>query len=280
MQQLLPQHLLSRIIGKIANSKIKWLKNLFIKIFILVYKKIDLTEAIEINPFNYASFNDFFTRALKPGARTIASDENIIISPADGVIAQFEQCAKNKLITAKNFDFSLTQLLGNEQIAESFNNGHFITIYLAPHNYHRVHMPCHGILKTMLYIPGKLFSVNKKSVTAIPNVYARNERLVTIFDTGLGPVAIILIGALIVGSIETTWAGTIIPNAATTSPAQIMTWNYEHDDIKLSRGAELGRFKLGSTVIMLFPPGKVALEPLKSKDSTVQMGEIVGKILY
>jgi phosphatidylserine decarboxylase len=250
-QYILPQHGISWLMGKLANAKTNWFKNWFINAFSKHYQ-ISLDEALIQDPHQFANFNDFFTRELKPGLRPVASGSKIIVSPADGMLAACGSIKEQQLIQAKNMYFDLQSLLGgDERSAALFYNGHYATIYLAPHNYHRVHMPFSGTLCKAIYIPGRLFSVNRMTSQLIPNLYARNERLVLIFETELGPAAVILVGALIVGSMQTVWMnkpyrGQTIKDVTPDEP------------IHLEKGAEVGRFLLGSTVLVLLPPGQLA----------------------
>lgn len=246
LQQILPHDIVSRIAGKLAECRMRLIKNLCITVFAKIYH-IDLSEAQETNSKNYEHFNAFFTRALKPGARPLPENPNIIVSPVDATIAQIGKIHDNALITAKSAKLSLPQLLADEHLAHFFAGGDFVTLYLSPSNYHRVHMPVAGNLLEMIHVPGQLFSVNKKTVAQIPDVFCRNERVVTIFETAIGKVAIILVGALIVGSIETYWEKTF---ASKQLRSRCKIWHYRNE-IKLARGQELGRFKLGSTVIMV-----------------------------
>lgn len=241
----LPQRLLNFIADRLANSTLVWLKNCLIRYFLWQYT-VNLEEAIQTDPYQYKSFNDFFTRALKPEARPIVLSNDQLISPVDGYIGQIGTIEHGSLIQAKGHSYSVVDLLGGDQNeASSFQSGTFSTLYLAPHNYHRVHMPIDGALTKMIYIPGKLFPVNPKSVQRTPNLFARNERVITFFDTPQGRMAVILVGAMIVGSIETVWAGTI-----TSSEAKPCHWDY-HPTIHFKQSEEIGRFKLGSTVIVL-----------------------------
>jgi len=271
-QHFLPHHLLSRLVGVLAHSRISWIKNTFITWFIKRYQ-VNMSLAAEPNPRNYPTFNDFFTRALKPNIRPIAPGENVIISPADGAISQLGNIHQGKIFQAKGFDFSLNQLLGgDETLAAPFSNGSFATIYLAPKDYHRVHMPLAGKLREMIYIPGELFSVNTQSAASIPNLFARNERVVALFDTPQGEMALVLVGAMIVASIETVWAGLIAPSRI----KKIQHWRYAADEISLEKGAETGRFQLGSTVVALFS-SVVAWEEQLKAGSLLSMGESLGK---
>jgi phosphatidylserine decarboxylase len=274
-QYLAPQHLLSRLVGKIANAKTVWLKNACIRKFIKRYG-VNMEEAIQAAPEDYTSFNDFFTRALKPGTRPIAEPMDAMVSPADGVISASGDISADRLIQAKDKTFSLSTLLGGDaQDAEAFLDGSFFTVYLAPKDYHRVHMPCSAQLKKMLYVPGKLFSVNQRTCETIPDLFARNERVVCLFDSDAGPLAMVLVGAMIVAGIETPWAGQVAPanHGASTN-------DYQHQQpaIQLGKGEEMGRFKLGSTVIVLVGPGAVSWQDDLQENSEVRMGEALGTI--
>ncbi len=235
---------------------------------------IDLSNAKDPNPNNYACFNDFFTRALKSNARPIASITNAIISPVDGHISQIGKIEKNQIIQAKGHKFTLADLIGTEH-APKFINGNFATVYLSPQDYHRVHMPISGKLEQMLHIPGKLFSVQPDVINNVPNLYARNERVVNIFQTAIGPVAVIMVGAILVASIETVWAGEVTP----PTRKQITKWNYAEQDIQLDRGAEMGRFQFGSTVIILFSENKISWSKKLKPETQVNMGQTIGEIL-
>lgn len=273
IQYCLPQHLLSRLIGAIAKCRWRWLKNLLIRWFCKCYN-IDLSTAKEQNISNYACFNEFFTRALKPNARPIATATNAIISPVDGHISQIGSIDKHQIIQAKGHKFTLADLIGTEH-APKFINGNFATLYLSPQDYHRVHMPISGKLEQMLHIPGKLFSVQPDVINNVPNLYARNERVVNIFQTTIGPVAVIMIGAILVASIETVWAGEITP----PTRKQILKWNYTKQNIQLDRGAEMGRFQFGSTVIILFPENTISWNTKLKPENKVNMGQTIGEIL-
>jgi len=271
IQYLLPQHILSWLCGKLASCRIQWIKNFFIMCFIKKYK-INLIEYKEENPYNYATFNEFFTRELKVGMRPLPRQNNIIIAPCDGTISQIGKIKNNTLIQAKGFNYTLFGLLGSKEFANNFVNGHFATIYLAPSNYHRVHMPCSGTLLHMSYIPGKLFSVNKKTAEVIPNLFANNERVVAIFETLVGKMAVILVGAMIVGGIETSWAGTINLQHAKA----IRNIDYRKEQVVLARGDEMGRFKLGSTVIVLFGEHALNWQKEITLNQPLKMGAELG----
>ncbi len=246
-QYILPKHIISILAGKLADVKTPWIKNLFIKKFAKAYD-IDMSIAIEPELTNYESFNHFFTRAIDLETRPISPDTNNLCCPVDGAISQFGQIEAGQIIQAKGHQFTTLDLLGgDEALSKSFGQGEFCTIYLAPKDYHRIHMPCDGELQSMIHIPGQLFSVNPLTARNVPNLFARNERVVNIFSTPFGKMAIVLVGATIVGSIETVWAGNITPPSRKTTE----TWLYKEGEYSLSKGQEMGRFKLGSTVILL-----------------------------
>ncbi|MGE3919535.1 MAG: archaetidylserine decarboxylase [Gammaproteobacteria bacterium] len=267
---LLPKHLISRFIGILADSKISWIKNTFIHFFIKKYH-VNLNEAAITNPSDFKNFNDFFTRHLKKETRIITPGKNIIISPVDGAISQLGSIHKNKIIQAKKHDYSVGALLGSEN--HFFENGKFITVYLAPKDYHRIHMPFTGKLISMRYIPGSLFSVNPRAAETIPGLFAKNERVVCLFETSIGKMAVVLVGAMIVASIHTVFAGLIAPNRS----KKIIDHDYSTQNILLNKGDELGHFQLGSTVIVLFENEKMHWEPSLSADSALQMGELIGE---
>ncbi len=235
-------------------------KNTLIRKFIDLYK-VDMDEALETNPVRYRSFNDFFTRALHPNARPVNEDENSIVSPADGILSQAGDIENGAIFQAKGHDYSLLELLGGDLVwSRRFEEGSFATIYLSPRDYHRVHMPFTGTLQKMIHVPGRLFSVNDTTTRRVPGLFARNERVVCLFETELGPMAVILVGALFVASIETVWAGTITPVSR-----QVRRWEYPptppDEPVRLEKGEEMGRFNMGSTVILLF--GKDVLDWLE-----------------
>ena len=259
------------VLGRSARCRNRFIKNLFIRIFCRCYD-IQMSEAIEENAFAYATFNDFFIRRLKFSARPMNEG---IVSPADGTISQLGYLENDSLLQAKGKQYSVTQLLaGDNKLANTFNNGAQALIYLAPNNYHRVHMPMSGRLLQMIYVPGTLYSVSPTTAQHIDGLFAKNERVIAIFDTTVGKMAVILVGAMIVGSITTVWAGQITPPRNQT---EISTDDYSTQEIHLEKGQELGYFSLGSTVIVLFEKDRVEWnEQLAS--STIQMGQSVGTI--
>ncbi|VVC76808.1 Phosphatidylserine decarboxylase proenzyme [Aquicella siphonis] len=272
IQYLLPHHLITAIMGWLARIRIEWLKNWMIKRFIRKYQ-VDMTTALIENPDAYPDFNSFFTRRLKPELRPIAARSGEIACPVDGCIAQIGQIHKNQLLQAKGFYFDLETLLGEDsRLASAFYDGTFATLYLAPRDYHRVHSPFSGRLVQSIYLPGKLFSVNRMTSELIPQLYSRNERLVMLFDTAAGPMALIMVGAMIVGNIQTVWMN----QPVRTRHRQIVSPSSE---IQFQTGDELGHFKLGSTVILLFGKNRVAWEPLLHPHSTVLFGQLLGNML-
>lgn len=269
-QALLPQHVLSQLAGKLADAKTPWLKNWLIRRFIRTYN-VDMHDALHTEPEAYISFNDFFTRQIADGARPIDAHPNTIISPADGTIAQIGHIEDNQLLQAKQFYFDLDGLLGGDTTqANLFRHGHFATIYLAPHNYHRVHMPLNASLKHCAFIPGKLFSVNQTTSMDIPRLYSRNERLITYFDTDAGPMAVIFVGAMMVGSIQTCWMSQPVRCSHLNS-------NIKHPHLHLSKGDELGLFKLGSTVILLFGENRVNWSNSLEAGHAIRVGQAIGQ---
>lgn len=250
LQRLLPQHSLSRLAAKPAEAKAAWLKNLLIRQAVRTYG-INLDEAISGNPDDYDCFNSFFTRRLRPDARPLRGDKNSLVSPADGCISQYGVIDRDRLIQAKGIDYSASRLLGEAAsdptgfAASHFANGEFMAIYLSPRDYHRVHMPVDGDLLLARYIPGRLFSVNSATTARIDNLFTRNERLVTIFDTPAGKCGIVMVGAMLVAGIASSWHGRYRPGVITET-------RHKPGDVRLAKGDELGRFYFGSTVIMLF----------------------------
>ncbi|PHS33612.1 MAG: phosphatidylserine decarboxylase [Methylophaga sp.] len=235
---------------RLANSKVSWFKKIFIH-FIVSRYKVNINEAAETNLSTYSSFNTFFTRALREGIRPIADGDNIMTSPVDGAISQIGKIDAGRIIQAKGRNYSVVELLGGDAtLAAQFEQGQFATIYLSPKDYHRIHMPLTGTLNMMRYIPGKLFSVNPRTARAVPKLFARNERVVTVFETEQGPLVMVLVGAIFVGSMETVWAGKITPPYS----RDVKKWDYEGKEaIRLEKGQEMGRFNMGSTVVLLLP---------------------------
>ncbi len=274
LQYLIPQHALSRLVGMLARSEVPWIKTTFINLFMKRFG-IDLSEAQIEDPDQFETFNAFFTRALKPDARPLeASDAADIACPADGAVSQLGAIRANQVFQAKGHDYSLYDLLGGDSaLASEFTNGQFATIYLSPRDYHRVHMPVTGTLRETRYVPGDLFSVNEATANGVPNLFARNERLVCIFDTERGPAAVILVGAMIVAGIETVFSGQVTP-----LPKQVVTTDYLRTaPITLEKGDELGRFLLGSTVVLLFPEGQASFQADLKAGSLVRVKGKLGQ---
>jgi phosphatidylserine decarboxylase len=270
-QYLLPQHGLSRLMLAATRVRAEWFKNWSIRGFLTLYR-VDMSEAAEPDPYRYGSFNEFFTRALKDGARKVAADAAAIASPVDGCISEAGTIDRNRLLQAKGRDYGLAELLAAQPWAGRFEGGSFATIYLAPFNYHRVHMPLRGQLKETVYVPGRLFSVNAATAQHVPGLFARNERVLTLFDSDAGQFALLLVGALNVGSIATVWAGDITP------AARRVVSRVPSPPTTLEKGAELGRFNMGSTVILLFEPNRVRWHPSVHAGSAVRLGQSLGVI--
>jgi phosphatidylserine decarboxylase len=269
LQYLLPQHLLSRLVGWIAESRIGVVRALLIRGFLRHYP-VDLAEAARPDPGAYASFNDFFTRRLKPGARPLDADPRAALCPADGVLSQSGPIAGDALLQAKGIDYSVASLLGGDAaLAAEFAGGAFATIYLAPHNYHRVHTPLAGTLRLARFAPGDLFSVNAATAASVPGLFTRNERVVCVFDTAAGPMAVVLVGALFVGSMSLAWADRIRPGGG----RRVRELPVREPIVALDRGAELGWFNMGSTVVLLFGPRGPALVEGLEPGRMLRVGE-------
>nr|WP_275669184.1 archaetidylserine decarboxylase [Pseudoalteromonas shioyasakiensis] len=273
----MPKHFISRMVGKLAAAKAGGLTTALIKLFIKQYK-IDMSEAKYPDPVHYKTFNEFFTRPLKEGIRPLAEENDIIAHPVDGAISQLGDVVDGQIIQAKGHDYSLQALLGGkEEDTAPFLGGKFATIYLAPKDYHRIHMPVDGTLSKMIYVPGDLFSVNPLTAQNVPNLFARNERVVAIFETEIGPLAMVLVGATIVASIETIWAGTVTPPAG----KDVFSWNYPttgDNAITLKKGEEMGRFKLGSTVILAWGANQAEFLSDQHPETVTRMGTPFAKI--
>lgn len=270
-----PHHLVSRITFRLARLDTP-LKDTVTRLFIRAFN-VDMSEAAEPDPRRYASFNAFFTRALKSGARPVASGVDAIASPADGAISQLGEIEAGRIFQAKGQSFSVRELLGGSAArAAPFTHGKFCTIYLSPRDYHRVHMPLDGRLKEMVHVPGRLFSVSQYATRVIPRLFARNERMAAIFDTACGPMAVVMVGAVNVSAIETVWAGLVTPPAG----KGVRSIDYTRDSaaaVRLERGEEMGRFNMGSTAIVLFGDASVAWDARLRVDIPVKMGEEIGR---
>jgi phosphatidylserine decarboxylase len=278
LQTILPHHLLSRIMLRFLRIRWQWLKDLQIR-FVIWQFHVDMSEVQTPELSSFEHFNAFFTRSLKPEARPIqsANDSNSYCSPVDGTVSQFGHIQDGNLLQAKNIDYSLLELCGGDNtIAEKYIDGHFATIYLSPRDYHRIHMPVTGKLKSMTYIPGRLFSVADKLVENLPNLFTRNERIVCLFETESGPVAVILVGAIFVGCMDTVWHGQVTP------PHRQAIEHSEYAESEapvLQKGEEMGRFNMGSTVIVLWPPQKMAWNDQFQCGQQLKMGQQIASRL-
>jgi phosphatidylserine decarboxylase len=271
-QYIMPQLYLTQLAGWFAQQKWGAVTHFVIKAFAKKYN-VDMSEAKKENFSDYESFNQFFIRELKDNARKINENPTALCLPADGRVSQIGHIDDERLLQAKGHFFSLSDLLaGDEELVNTFKNGEFATIYLSPRDYHRVHMPCDATLRKMIYVPGDLFSVNPFLAEHVPNLFARNERVICVFDTAFGPMVQILVGATITASMSTVWAGVINPPRT----GEVKVWTYQGDSaIKLTKGQEMGAFQLGSTVINLFPANSVTLAEHLEVDVPVRMGEIL-----
>jgi len=272
-QYLIPQHGLSRLIHRITRIRTTWFKNRLIRGFCWIYA-VDTAEARMKVPEHYISFNAFFTRSLKASARVLPVDPLILASPVDGTISQIGDIERGSIFQAKGYRYDTEKLLGDAETAQAFDGGSFATIYLAPYNYHRIHMPVSGHLEEMRYLPGRLFSVNQATVSCVSKLFTRNERVACRFSTPAGAMGIVLVGALNVGSIETLWAGEVAP----ASPRKPSLMRYRKGSISLARGDEMGRFNMGSTVILLFAADRVTLDPSLEPGQTLRMGQSLGRM--
>jgi phosphatidylserine decarboxylase len=271
LQYALPQHTLSRLILRATRIRTPWFKNWLVRGFLKLFN-IDMTDAVQSDPFSYGSFNEFFTRALKPGARAIAAEPNAIACPVDGAVSEAGPIDGDTLLQAKGRRYRLAELLAGQPWAKDFEGGSFATIYLAPFNYHRVHMPVRGDLRETVYVPGRLFSVNAVTASLVPKLFARNERVLTLFDSPFGQVALVLVGALNVGSMATVWTGDITPAAR-----RVIT-RLPPRQISLDKGEEMGRFNMGSTVILLFQKDRARLSAGVRPGAIVRLGQSLGSL--
>lgn len=276
LQYILPKHLLSRIIYAIARSESSLVKRTFLKVFLGLFD-INMAEAAQPDPYAYRTFNDFFTRALKPSARPIAIEPEFIVSPVDGTVSQCGELLNESILQAKGQNYSLQELLaGDAESVAAYRNGSFACIYLAPYDYHRIHMPYAGTALKNIYVPGALFSVNAATARAVPRVFARNERLICEFNTALGRVAVILVGALHVGSIETVHCGEVNPPPRRRKRPEIIAAGVGRP---FTKGEELGRFNMGSTVVLLFERGRVHWDAGMKPSALVQLGRPIARIV-
>jgi phosphatidylserine decarboxylase len=270
-QYLLPKRALTEFAGRVAGAKGGASTTRLIQWFVNKYG-VNMDEALDPDVRSYASFNEFFTRPLRDGARPLADAE--FICPVDGAISQFGEVKDHQIFQAKGHNFTTAALVGgDDQLASHFQHGSFANLYLSPKDYHRIHMPCDGTLTRMIYVPGALFSVNPTTARGIPGLFARNERVVCVFDSKEhGPFVMVLVGATIVGSMETVWHGVVNPPRA----RDVREWTYEPGQVELRKGEEMGRFLLGSTVVMLFQPGVVSFNPEWAPQRSIRLGEAMG----
>jgi len=276
LQHLLPQHGISRLVLAATRSRAPAFKNALIRLFVRGFRP-DMSDAVQTDPTAYESFNEFFTRALRPGTRPVDADPRAIVSPVDGTVSEAGPLAEDRLLQAKGHHYTLRALLaGNQAWERTFAGGSFATIYLAPYNYHRIHMPLDGELRESFYVPGKLFSVNRTTAQLVPGLFSRNERVFCGFDCGGMPFGIILVGALNVGSMATVWHGDVTPRRhreVTALPVtDVLTPTH------LARGDEMARFNMGSTVILLLPPGGATWTGKLVSGQTLRMGERIGTL--
>jgi phosphatidylserine decarboxylase len=273
-QYLMPKQAMTRFGGLVAGSRMGWLTSTIIRRFVKRYN-VNMAEAANPDISSYTSFNDFFTRALKPGARPLASAA--LICPVDGAISQFGAIAGEQIFQAKGHSYSTTALVGGDaELAAQFKDGSFATLYLSPRDYHRIHMPCAGRLLRMIHVPGELFSVNPTTARGVPGLFARNERVVCVFEGKDGPWVLVLVGATIVGSMATVWHGVVNP----PRPGYLRNWDYSDQRRLLKKGEEMGRFLLGSTVVMLFPKsasGPLAFNPSWQPGGAIKLGEAMAE---
>ena len=276
VQMVLPTHLLSAGMHRMARIRVQWFKQFVITCFMRMYK-VNLSEAQIQNPNRFDSFNEFFTRALLPSARPMPADSSAMVSPVDGTLGQYGSITTGKIVQAKGQTFDVTELLGGrDDLAAAFLGGQFATLYLAPYNYHRIHMPLAGVLRETSYLPGRLFGVNPMSVRAIPRLFTRNERVSALYDTPAGPMAMVLVGAFFVGSIATTWAGEITPPRRRKARHESFP-AAGHSCLSFERGDEMGRFNLGSTVILLWGPDAIRWSGALEIGQPLKLGQVLGK---
>jgi len=270
-QYLLPKKALTALMGRLASAEAGAATTAVIRWFVRHYR-VEMEEAVDPRIESYRSFNDFFTRALKPGARPLARAD--LLCPIDGAVSQLGRIERDRIFQAKGHDYTTTALLaGDAELAARFEDGEFVTLYLSPKDYHRIHMPCAGTLRRMTYVPGDLFSVNPTTARGVPGLFARNERVVCLFEGERGPFALVLVGATIVGSMATVWHGVVNPPRR----PQVHTWRYDDQPVSLRQGDEMGRFLLGSTVVMLFPKASMRFTPSWKPELAVQMGEAMAE---
>lgn len=273
VQYILPHHSLSRIVYAVMRCEVKWVKNFLIRLISRI-AGINYSEALSADPADYPSFNAWFTRALKPGARTFDTDPQAFLSPCDGKISETGCLHENRILQAKGKEYTVQDLLAKDPVCTQLSDGYFSTIYLSPKDYHRIHMPLSGRLQRMIHVPGRLFSVAPYTVRQVPGLFARNERVISIFETDSGPLVMVLVGAMLVSSTETVWAGEVTPS----KNKDVTVTDYSEQNISLSKGDEMGRFNMGSTVILLMPSQTVhIIEGVKAGNS-VNVGQVLAHL--
>ena len=269
-QHLLPKRALTEFVGRLARARGGRSTHAVIRWFVRRYG-VNMSEAADPAIESYPSFNEFFTRPLREGARPLA--DAAWLCPVDGAISQFGRITGDRVFQAKGHEYTTRALVGGDaHLAARFAEGHFATLYLSPKDYHRIHMPCDGRLRRMIHVPGTLYSVNPLTARSIPGLFARNERVVCVFDSDRGPFVMALVGATIVGSMATVWHGVVNP----PRPGELREWSYADGEVSLRRGEEMGRFLLGSTVVMLFPAEKIDFVPDWAPGRAIRMGEAMG----
>ena len=273
LQHILPKHSLSALMHKLARCKTPWVKQFIINTVIKQFG-VNISEAAQPDPEAYESFNAFFTRQLREDARPLEHDDTTIASPVDGTISQMGSIENGELFQAKGKSFNLSALLGNDSLSSEFEDGQFTTVYLSPKDYHRIHFPVDGTLKKMVHVPGELFSVNQTTVEAIDELFARNERVIAFFDTPAGPMAMVMVGAIFVSSIETVWYGEVTPPRHN----QIRQWQYSDNKQQYKKNDEMARFNMGSTIVMLYGKDKVTWAENLAAGDAVQYGQVIAKI--
>ncbi|EPD13651.1 archaetidylserine decarboxylase [Cycloclasticus pugetii] len=273
LQHILPKHSLSALMHKLARCKTPWVKQFIINTVIKQFG-VNMSEAAQPDPEAYESFNAFFTRQLREDARPLEHDDTTIACPVDGTISQMGSIENGELFQAKGKSFNLSALLGNDSLSSEFEDGQFTTVYLSPKDYHRIHFPVDGTLKKMVHVPGELFSVNQTTVEAIDELFARNERVIAFFDTPAGPMAMVMVGAIFVSSIETVWYGEVTP----PHHNQIRQWQYSDNKQQYKKNDEMARFNMGSTIVMLYGKDKVTWAENLAAGDAVQYGQVIAKI--
>jgi phosphatidylserine decarboxylase len=273
IQYPLPHHVLSGLVFRLMRVRFKPIKNLLITV-VGGLAGVDWSEADRQELAEYEHFNDFFTRELRPGARVVDPDPGSFVSPSDGRISQCGRITSGRILQAKGHHYSVRALLAEDPASDAFINGFFHTVYLSPRDYHRVHMPADGELQRMIHVPGRAFSVSPGTVRAVPNLFARNERVVSLFENEHGPMAVVLVGAMLVSSIDTVWSGTVTPPRA----RRVQVGDWSRRDVRLEKGQEMGRFNMGSTVIVLWPPAAIATLEHLEPNEPVLMGQRLGTL--